>query len=362
MRPVYSAEPDLTRHLLVVVLLVLLVGGSLWVMRPFIPAIVWATMIVVSTWSVMRAVEKHLRRRWVAVTVMTTAFVLVFVVPVAMAIATIAQEGLPPPPAWIERVPLVGERIAQGWRDLTAGGTDGLLAQITPHIDEVLKWFAGQAGSFGIGFVQFLLTVVLSAVMYATGEQAAAGVLRFARRVAPRRADEVVTLGAAAIRGVAFGVIGTALAQTALGALGLAIAGVPFVALLSALMFMMCIAQVGVVLVLAPAVGWLFWKDSTGLGTFLLVWTIIVATMDNFLRPILIRKGADLPLLLIFGGVIGGLLAFGLVGLFIGPVLLGITYKLLHAWIDEVPRAAAAPVLPAPPASAAPEHPTEPHE
>ena len=105
-------------------------------------------------------------------------------------------------------------------------------------------------------------------------------------------------------------------------------------------------------------VAWLFWKDATGLGTFLLVWTIIVATMDNFLRPILIRKGADLPLLLIFGGVIGGLLAFGLVGLFIGPVVLAITYKLLQAWIDEVPD----PRLPLPAAPVPPEHPTEPHE
>ena len=368
----FPTGPDLTRNLLVIVLLITLVGGSLWVLRPFIPAIVWATMIVVSTWGMMRAVEKHARRRWVAVSVMTTAFVLVFVVPVAMAIATIAnhipqmttfvkrlaQEGLPPPPAWIERIPLVGDRIAETWRSLTAGGTDGLIARVTPYIDELLRWFASQAGTAGIGIVGFLLTVVLAAVMYATGEQAALGVRRFARRVAPQRADEIVTLAAAAIRGVAFGVVGTALVQTALGALGLLITGVPFVALLAALMFMLCIAQIGVLLVLGPAVAWLFWKDATGLGTFLLVWTIIVATMDNFLRPILIRKGADLPLLLIFGGVIGGLLAFGLVGLFIGPVVLAITYKLLQAWIDEVPD----PRLPVPAAPVPPEHPTEPHE
>ena len=380
----FPAGPDLTRDLLIIVLLILLVGGSLWVLRPFIPAIVWATMIVVSTWGVMRAVERHVRRRWVAVSVMTTAFVLVFVVPVTMAIGTIARhvpdmtafvrrlaaEGLPPPPSWVERIPFVGDRIAEAWRELLAGGTDGLLAQITPHIDEVLKWFAGQAGSAGIGVVQFLLTVVLAAVMYATGEQAALAVRRFARRVAPQRADEVVTLGAAAIRGVALGVVGTALVQTALGAIGLLIAGVPFVALLAALMFMFCIAQIGVLLVLAPAVAWLFWKDATGLGIFLLVWTVIVATMDNFLRPILIRRGADLPLLLIFGGVIGGLLAFGLVGLFIGPVVLAITYKLLQAWIDEVPDPRVAVPVPAASGELPAEradgprsgHPTEAHE
>jgi len=144
-------------------------------------------------------------------------------------------------------------------------------------------------------------------------------------------------------------------AQTSFSALGI---GLPVLVPTLREEYDLSLAQIGVLLVLGPAVAWLFWKDATGLGTFLLVWTIIVATMDNFLRPILIRKGADLPLLLIFGGVIGGLLAFGLVGLFIGPVVLAITYKLLQAWIDEVPD----PRLPLPAAPLPPEHPTEPHE
>ena len=129
----------------------------------------------------------------------------------------------------------------------------------------------------------------------------------------------------------------TALAQSILGGIGLAIAGVPFVPVLTALMLMFCIAQLGPGLVLVPAVIWLYWSDSTGWGTFLLVWTVIVGTMDNFLRPLLIRKGADLPLLLILAGVIGGLLAFGLVGIFVGPVVLAVAYTLLQAWIDDVP-------------------------
>jgi hypothetical protein len=136
---------------------------------------------------------------------------------------------------------------------------------------------------------------------------------------------------------VALGVGVTALVQSLLGGLGLAIAGVPFAPILTALMFMLCLAQLGPALVLVPAVVWLYWSDSTGWGTFLLVWTIFVGTMDNFLRPILIRKGADLPMLLILAGVIGGMLAFGLVGIFVGPVVLAVAYTLFDAWINEVP-------------------------
>jgi predicted PurR-regulated permease PerM len=123
--------------------------------------------------------------------------------------------------------------------------------------------------------------------------------------------------------------------QTVLGGIGLTIAGVPFAGLLSAVMLMLCIAQIGPGLILFPAVAWTFWMGDTGWGVFLLVWSLVVTTMDNFLRPMLIRKGADLPLLLIFAGVIGGLLGFGLVGIFVGPVVLAVTYTLLEAWVAD---------------------------
>jgi predicted PurR-regulated permease PerM len=137
-----------------------------------------------------------------------------------------------------------------------------------------------------------------------------------------------------AIRGVALGVGLTAVVQSVLGGIGLAVAGVPAAAALTAAMFLLCIAQLGPALVLIPAVIWLFWSGQTFWGSVLLVWTVIVGTMDNFLRPILIKKGADLPLLLIFAGVIGGLIAFGIIGLFIGPVVLAVTYTLLGSWVE----------------------------
>ena len=137
------------------------------------------------------------------------------------------------------------------------------------------------------------------------------------------------------IRGVALGVVVTAIAQALFGGLGLLIAGVPFASLLTVAMLLLAIAQIGVIPVLGSAVIWLFWSGASGWGTFLLIWTVVVGTMDNFLRPILIRKGADLPLLLIFAGVIGGLIAFGLIGIFVGPLILAVAHKLLMAWIDQ---------------------------
>jgi predicted PurR-regulated permease PerM len=179
--------------------------------------------------------------------------------------------------------------------------------------------------------------VVVCAILYATGEDAAQWVRRFGRRLAGERGDNVVRLAGQAIRGVAIGVVVTALVQSLLGGIGLAVAGVPFVAVLTAIMFMLALAQIGAVPVLVCALAWLWWKDATAWFVVLLVWTVIVGSLDNVLRPILIRKGADLPLLLIFAGVIGGLFAFGLLGLFVGPVILAVAYTLLDAWVAEAP-------------------------
>ena len=210
------------------------------------------------------------------------------------------------------------------------------MARLSPYVTDAAKWVLGQAGSLGGMLVQFLLVVILSAIMYASGEAAARSVRRFGRRLAGERGENSVILAGQAIRGVALGVGVTAIVQTVLGGIGLAIAGVPFASLLSAVMLMLCIAQIGPALVLFPAVGLdvLDWAITAGRPS---CWSgaSIVGSLDNFLRPILIKKGADLPLLLIFAGVIGGMLGFGLIGIFVGPVVLAVTYTLLEAWIED---------------------------
>lgn len=352
-----APRSDIARITLAVLFIGGLILAAFWVLRPFIAATIWATMIVVSTWPVMRWFEHRLwGRRGLAVTAMTVLLLALFVTPLTLAIFTIidhaddiiVQAGIlsgyeiPPPPAWVVDLPMVGDKLRQFWEQASATGARGLVGRLAPYADDIVKWFVAQAGGIGFVIVQFLLTVILSALMYAGGEAATRVLRKFAVRLAGPQGDGVVTLGGQAIRGVALGVGVTAVVQSGLGGIGLAIAGVPFAGLFTAVMLMLCIAQVGPALVLFPAVAWMYWKGDSGWATFLLVWSLVVVTMDNFLRPWLIQKGADLPLLLIFAGVIGGLLAFGLVGIFVGPVVLAVAYTLLGDWIESDPDAAAA--------------------
>ena len=182
--------------------------------------------------------------------------------------------------------------------------------------------------------IEFLLTTVIAAMFYANGETVAAGIGRFARRLAGEQGAAVMLLAEKAIRGVALGVVVTAVIQATVGGIGLVITGVPAAALLTAVMFMFCLAQIGPSLVLVPALIWVYWNDGALWGTILLVFVVLAVILDNFVRPVLIRKGVDLPLVMIFAGVIGGLIAFGIMGLFIGPVVLAVAHILLKAWVS----------------------------
>jgi len=340
---------DLARPALAVLFLAILVGLSLWILLPFLGALAWATMVVVATWPALLAVQARLwNRRWLAVIVMTFALLVVLIVPVSAAITTIVMHAedivgwaksiadfRSSPPAWLEGLPLIGETAAQAWEQFAVAGIGSLAAKAGPYAAAVTRWIIGQAGNLGMLFLQLFMTVIFAAVMYAYGESAAEGVRLFGRRVAGERGEQAVRLAAQAIRGVALGVVVTALVQALLGGIGLLISGVPFIAFLTALMFILAVAQIGAVPVLVIPIIWLYWTGSAGWGTFLLVWAIMVGTMDNVLRPILIRRGADLPLLLVFAGVIGGLIAFGLIGIFIGPIVLAVGYTLLAAWVNE---------------------------
>jgi predicted PurR-regulated permease PerM len=345
-----AIQRDLTRTVLAVLFIGGLLGLSLWILRPFLAALIWAVMIVVASWPLLRAAQSLLwGRRWLAVTVMTLALLLLLIVPFTAAIATIvanadtiggwakalSEFNIPPPPVWLGNLPVIGHYGAQLWQDLASDGADLLMVKIVPYAGGFSKWFVAQVGSLGVVFVEFLLTVVFAAILYVHGEQAAVWMRRFGRRLGGERGDAAVLLSAQAIRGVALGVVVTALVQALLGGLGLALAGVPFAILLTAVMFMLSVAQIGSVPVILPAAIWLFWRDDVVWGSFLLVVMLVVSLLDNILRPALIRKGADLPLLLIFAGVIGGLMAFGLIGIFVGPMVLAVAYTLLGAWIED---------------------------
>jgi predicted PurR-regulated permease PerM len=280
---------------------------------------------------------------------MTIALLLVLIVPLSLAIATIVDNAdqiagwatsvatmrLPPPPDAVRNLPLVGGKIAAAWEQAVAAGAEDLAGRLAPYLGGVVAWFVSQLGNLGRLTVEFLLTVIIAAVLYAKGEAAAARVIRFGRRLAGDQGEAAVRLAAQAIRGVALGVVVTAFVQAFLGGVGLAVVGIPYAAILAAVMFVLCLAQLGPLLVLLPAVIWLYWQGHTILGTVLLLWMIAVGSLDNVLRPFLIRRGANLSLLLIVAGVIGGLIAFGFVGIFIGPVVLAVAHTLVEAWTGE---------------------------
>ena len=355
--PGRASTKDITRTTFAVLVIGLLLGTSLWILRPFLAPMIWATMVAVATWPLMRRLEKLLwGRRALAVAVMTLALLMFFIVPLSLAILTIVENAdfiadwvkraatfrLPEvAPAALVQLPLVGGLIQRAWGQATSLGLQDVLPRLSPYAGDLTRWMSSQVGSMGLLLLQFLLTVVFAAVLYGMGEVAADQIRRFARRLGGERGVDAITLAGGAIRGVAMGVGVTAAVQAVLAGLGMVAAGVPFASLLTALTFMLCIAQIGVVPVLVPAVIWLFWGGESGWGVALAVWTGIVAVLDNVMRPLLIKLGADLPLLLIFSGVIGGLLAFGLVGIFVGPVVLAVGYTLLDAWMAdiEVPQA-----------------------
>ncbi len=341
---------DITRTTLAVLFIGILIAASFWVMRPFITAIVWAAIIVVATWPIFLKVQSLLwNRRGLAVAVMTLALLLIIVVPLVFAIIAIADKAVditaqvrslsvvtfPPMPEWLNSIPVAGRMIGERWQEVAGLNREEIIARITPYAQTAGRWFAAQAGSIAAMLLQFLVTVIIAAIMYSQGETAAAGVRSFARRLAGDRGEDTAILSAKAVRGVALGIVVTAILQAGIGGIGLAVTGVPAAAFLTAVTFILCLAQIGGGPVLIPAVIWLYWKDSAVMGTVMLVFAFFALTLDNVVRPLLIKKGADLPLIMIFAGVIGGLMSFGVIGLFIGPVVLAVTFTLLQAWVVD---------------------------
>jgi predicted PurR-regulated permease PerM len=250
-------------------------------------------------------------------------------------VSSLDEVALPPPPAWLSGIPLAGDEITTAWTRLAAQGPEGFGAQAAPYVRLFIQWLIAQMGAAGAMILQFLMTVIMCAVLYTTGETAARGVRKFATRLAGSNGDRAALLAAGAIRGVAMGIVVTAFVQVLIAGAGLLIASTPGAPLLCAAILLLCLAQLGPGLIMVPAVIWEFSTGSTLSGCILLVFALVSMTIDNFLKPVLIKKGADLPLPLIFAGVIGGMITMGIMGIFLGPVILAVTYELLADWVEN---------------------------
>ena len=341
---------DIAQVLLSVLFLAIMIVACLWIVQPFILAFAWAGTIVIATWPVLLRLQKLLwGRRSLAVLVMMLLLVLLFVIPIALLVNSIVDGSGPlihavtggdmtlPDLAWLNSIPLVGAKLYAGWHNLLDMGGTALMAKVRPYIGATTTWFVGQAAHIGRFMMHCGLMLLFSALLYWRGETVALGIRHFAYRLAAKRGDAAMLLAAQAIRAVALGVVVTALVQAVLGGIGLAVSGVPYATLLTVVMLLSCLVQLGPLPVLIPAIIWLYWTGDTTWGSVLLAWSCVVGTLDNVIRPMLIRMGADLPLLLILSGVIGGLIAFGMIGLFIGPVLLAVSWRLFSAWVNEAP-------------------------
>ncbi len=319
------------------------------VLRPFLPAILWASIIVVATWPLMLHLQRLLGgRRVLAVAVMSTGLSAVIVAPVALLLGTLIARlpelrdvggrllagPWPGPPPWLARLPF-GPHLVDSWQQAAQRSPEYWTEWIRPYFSEAALWLSHHLGTLGGITLDFLLALVLVVVFYLHGESLADRTLKVARRVGGARGEESVALAGQAMRAIASGVVVTALAEAILSGLGLWVAGIPAAGVLTSVIFLLCVMQLGAMPVLVPAALWLGFSDHLGWAIALAAWALLMSVGEGILRPWLIQRGARLPMMLVLGGVLGGLLAFGIAGIFIGPVVLAVWQRILDKWVSE---------------------------
>ena len=393
--PVIKRKTRLEQGMAIAVLM-LLVVGSFVVMRPFLSALCWAAVLCFCLWPMQRKLVALLNgRRTLAALITTLTVTLILVAPfvvIGMSIAddarTLAQatqkwiEGGPPaPPKWLNRIPIVGSRATLYWEEFAteafdlaqkvkraAVKSDAPTEQISepppeleqplpstaeagePKIVNALKkvfartrmWLVAAGIAIGKGVVEVGLSVFLAFFIFRDGGAAADRLRTGINRIAGDRGKHLLEVAGNTVRGVVYGILGTALVQAIFAGVGFVIAGVPGAALLALLTFFLSVVPMGPPLIWIPAVIWLFSEGFTGRGIFMLIWGLIVSSVDNFVKPWLISQGSALPFVLIFFGVIGGAIAFGFIGVFLGPTILAVLYRLIEEW-SRVPGTLVAP-------------------
>ncbi len=340
-------------------IVVILLAGCLFVMRPFISALLWALVLSFASWPIYQRVLRWVgKRRSLAATLMTLAMVVAMLVPILIVGSTVVQnvrdlaiaaerwleEGPPAPPQWLAKVPIVGHRAVDSWQTLAQDSTK-LWAAAYRLVEPISAIMLKIGLGVGNGLLQIALSLLITFFLFRDAGRGAERLSCLVEQLSGERGRYLLKIAGDTVRGVVYGILGTALLQAVLLGIGYLIAGLPGVGLLALLTFFVSIVpMLGTGLVWIPATIWLFHQGSPGYGIFLLVWGLLVSSLDNFVRPWLISQGSDLPFLLIFFGVIGGAFAFGFVGVFLGPTLLAVGYRLVQEWIsthsDTVPRAA----------------------
>jgi predicted PurR-regulated permease PerM len=345
--PPEPRSPSRIDQILTLLVLAILIGGCFLVLRPFITAILWAVVLCVTMWPLYLQVRALLLgRHGLAALVMALLIAMVFVAPFVIVGVTLAdnsvrmaeftrafmEQGPPDPPAWLAQLPLIGTSLTDYWAGF-AHDTAQFTEELGKLIDPAKAWLLTSGASIAQGLLQLTLSILIAFFFFRDGDAAVLRLRAAMLRIAPRRGARLLELAGATMRGVVYGIIGTALAQGVLMAIGLWIAGIRAAPLLGLVTFFLSPIPVGPPLVWIPAGLWLIYQGSVGWGIFVMLWgALVVSTVDNVLKPLIISRGSNLPFLLVLLGVLGGVVAFGFIGVFLGPVLLAVGLALLSEW------------------------------
>ncbi|EIM29416.1 AI-2E family transporter [Microvirga lotononidis] len=341
-----AAEASYVEKALGLVLLLVLVIGCIYTLAPFLKAIFLAVALCVSTWSLFRKVARRLGRRTTAAALLMTLMIAgLLVLPLlalganltddvarlTAAVRSAIDQGLPPPD-WLGRIPLVGREIETVWLEASQQGK-GLGPALSPYAVPLRDWALRQGGTLLSGTFQVAFGILLAFFFYRDGAYVERRVQWAMARLGGWRARHVLKTAGATIKSVVNGVLGTALIQGILLGFSFWLASVPGAILLGAVGVIITLVPMGLLLLWLPAGLWLMSEGHTGWAIFVMAWNgLLVGSLDNVLRPYLISRGVRMPMVMIFLGVLGGLLAFGIIGVFLGPVLLAVAYTLFQDW------------------------------
>lgn len=322
--------------------------GCTVVLRPFVTAVLWAAILCYATWPLYRRLETFLRgRKNLAAALMTVMIALVLVLPFATVGMTFADnvsrlaqnlhglssQGIPPPPKWVQQVPFLSDywQSLNDNRELAAQTLKKWYDHLSPYL---LSWGI----SLGRGILQLTLSMLIAFFFFRDGVALVAKVDEGIKRIAGHYSQHLLHTVGMMVKSVVYGLLGTALAQGILAGIGFYIAGIPAAFLWALLTFMLSLVPGGPPLVWVPATIWLFAHGETGWGIFMGLWGFIaISGIDNLVRPLLISRGTPMPFVLTLLGVMGGLIAFGFIGIFLGPTLLAAGYSLIQEFLRQKP-------------------------